>query len=221
MRHEIINDVNLTIRSLLETELKTVFKNVSIRLADLENFKKGETKTGINVFLYHVHVNEIGIKTTQEPDIVDDGPDGESLYVFYPPPIPLTLSFMLTPFASDPQTEYRLLGRILQVVQENPLLTGGLLKGDWLPTQERLALMPDVHLTFERQLEIFRAFDAPVKMSVGYIARILLQSDKVMKKSKVAKSVRPDFGRTNNAPGDSKTSGTQGGMSPAQNRATS
>lgn len=220
MRHEIINDVNLTIRSLLEAELKTVFKNVAVKLADLENFKKGETKTGVNIFLYHVHVNEINIRTTQEPEVVEQGAEGESIYLYYPPPVPLTLNFMLTPFASEPQTEYRLLGRIIQVVQENPTLSGEQLKGDWLPSLEKLSLLPDVHLTFERQLEIFRAFDAPMKMSVGYIARILMQSDKVVKRSKITRAVRPDLGRSNSSPADSRMPGNSGMVPPPRGTQT-
>lgn len=218
MRHEIINDINLTVRTLLETELKSVFKNVAVKLADLENFKKGETKTGVNIFLYNVQVNEIGIKTNQEPDQVEEGPEGETLYLYYPPPIPLTLSFMITPFASDPQTEYRLLGRILQVVQECPILSGEQLKGDWLPKLEKISLTPDIHLTFERQLEIFRAFDAHIKMSVGYIARTYLESDKVVKRSKIARSVRPDLGRSNPQPADSRQPTTPTGAAPFRGR---
>lgn len=212
MKHEIINDINLTIRSLLENELRSVFKNVAVKLADLENFKKGETKTGVNVFLYHVQINEIQINYNSAPDQEDPGPDGEITFVYRPPPVPVTLSFMLTPFASEPQTEYRLLGRIIQVAQENPLLTGEQLKGDWLPKEGRLALMPDTHLTFERQLEIFRGFDAPLKMSVGYIARTYVQSDKVMKRAKIAKGVTPDLGRQNNSPSDPRKAPAQGGM---------
>ncbi len=194
MRHEIINDINLTLRTLLEEELKGVFKNVTVKLADLEDFKKGETKTGINVFPYGVTINEPGYRTKEEVRHLEQGENGEPVYVFYPRPVPITISFMITPFATDPQTEYRLLGRIIQVFQENPVVTGARLKGAWLPKQDKISFSPDYGFSVDRQMEIFRAYDIPFKMSVGYLARAYLDSDKVIRQSRVARGIRHDEG---------------------------
>ncbi len=194
MRHEIINDINLTLRTLLEEELQGVFKNVAVKLADLENFKKGETKTGINVFPYAVTINEPGYRTREQVRHLEQGEHGEPVYVFYPRPVPLTLSYMITPFATDPQTEYRLLGRIIQIFQENPTVSGKRLKGEWLPKQEKISFSPDYGFSVDRQMEMFRAYEIPFKMSVGYLARTFLDSDKVIRQSKVARGVRHDEG---------------------------
>ena len=200
MRHEIINDINLTLRDLLKEELKGVFKNVGVKLADLENFKKGETKTGMNIFPYAITINEPGFRTKQGVKQVKNNMDGTTIYVFHPRPVPITISYMVTPFATDAQTEYQLLGRVIQVLQENAMLSGDRLRGDWLPTQEKISFTPDYGFSVDRQLELFRAYDVSFKMSVGYLARAYMDSDKVVRKSKIARGVRHGEGPDEQAP---------------------
>lgn len=195
--HEIINDVNLTLKNLLELELKHVFRNVSVRLGDLHNLSQGDSKSGVNLFLYEIVLNEAGLAKQEDVREEHEDPEtGETYAVFYPAPVRLSLHYIITPFASDPQTEYRLLGRILQIFQENAGLQGDLLKGEALGSYPNLRINPDTNLRYERLADIFRAFNERPKLSAGYAARVELFSTKVLRRTRLVKERRAAVRRT-------------------------
>lgn len=194
--HEIINDVNLTVKALLEGELKHVFRNVTVRLGDLHNLSQGDSKSGVNLFLYEIVVNEAGLKSQEDiKEEVEDPETGEVYAIFYPAPVRLSLHYCVTPFASDPQTEYRLLGRILQIFQENSALAGDELRGEVLPTYRGLRLNADTSLRYERLADIFRGYNERPKLSAGYVARVELFSTKVLRRTRLVKERRANVHR--------------------------
>lgn len=194
--HEIINDVNLTVKALLELELKHVFRNVTVRLGDLHNLSQGDSKSGVNLFLYEIVVNEAGLTKQEEIRQEEEDPEtGEVHAIFFPPPVRLSLHYIITPFASDPQTEYRLLGRILQIFQENSALEEDRLKGEVLPTYQSLRLNADTGLRYERLADIFRAYSERPKLSAAYVARVELFSTKVLRRTRLVKERRSSVRR--------------------------
>lgn len=195
--HEIINDVNVTLKALLEKELKQVFRNVSVRLGDLHNLSQGDSKSGVNLFLYELIVNEQGLHKQEKIQKEEVDPEtGETYALFYPPPLRLSLHYLITPFASDPQTEYRLLGRILQIFQENGAIADDALRGEILSTYPVLRFTPDISLRYERIADIFRAYSERPKLSAGYIARVELFSTKVLKRTRLVKERRASVRRS-------------------------
>ena len=193
--HEIINDVNVTLKALLEAELKRVFRNVNVRLGDLHNLSQGDSKSGVNLFPYEVVVNEAGSVRNDNMAEEEDPETGQVFAITYPQTIRLSLHYMVTPFASDPQTEYRLLGRIMQIFQENTALMGEQLKGEVLPEFRSLGLTSDTRLRYERIADIFRGYSERPKLSAGYIARVELVSMKPLKRTKLVKERRANFRR--------------------------
>lgn len=195
--HEIFNDVNATLKNLLEVELKQVFKNVMVRVSDLHNLSSGDTKTGVNLFLYEVVLNEQGVKQQEEVAQEEEDPEtGEWSVAYYPAPVRLSLRYVITPFASDSATEYRLLGRIIQIFQENPVMSGDKLRGEVLPLYGRLGVVPDPHLRMGAQREIFGAYSERYKLSAGYVARVEMSSSKVLRRTRLVKERRADVRRS-------------------------
>jgi len=86
--------------------------------------------------------------------------------------LPLDLHYMLTPFASDPELEHRIIGRAMQCLETTPLLTGPLLTpaGGWAPNEGVQVVLEDVPTEW-----IMRTFDSlptDFKLSVAYCARL-------------------------------------------------
>lgn len=195
--HEILNDVNATLKNLLEAELKMVFKNVTVRVSDLHNLSSGDSKTGVNLFLYELILNEQGVRQQEEVAQEEENPEtGEWSVAYYPAPIRLSLRYIITPFASDSPTEYRLLGRILQIFQENSVMTGDMLRGEVLPQYGRLGVVPDPHLRMGAQREIFGAYTERYKLSAGYVARVEMASSKVIRRTRLVKERRAEVRRS-------------------------
>jgi len=86
--------------------------------------------------------------------------------------LPLDLHYMLTPWASDPELEHRIIGRAMQCLETTPILSGPLLTpaGGWAAAEGVQVLLEDVPTEW-----IMRTFDSlptDFKLSIPYLARI-------------------------------------------------
>jgi hypothetical protein len=86
--------------------------------------------------------------------------------------LPLDLHYMLTPWASDPELEHRIIGRAMQCLETTPILTGPLLTpgGGWAPNEGVQVVLEDVPTEW-----IMRTFDSlptEFKLSIPYVARV-------------------------------------------------
>lgn len=86
--------------------------------------------------------------------------------------LPLDLHYMLTPWASDPELEHRIIGRTMQCLETTPILSGPLLTpgGSWAPHEGVQVVLEDVPTEW-----IMRTFDSlptDFKLSIPYCARI-------------------------------------------------
>lgn len=86
--------------------------------------------------------------------------------------LPLDLHYMLTPWASDPEFEHRIIGRTMQCLETTPILSGPLLTpaGDWAPNETIQLLLEDVPT--EWVMRTFDSLPTDFKLSVPYVARI-------------------------------------------------
>ncbi len=88
------------------------------------------------------------------------------------PQIPLILRYLLTPWSGDGLTDHQLMGRALQALHDDAILSGPQLQGGLNGTNEaiKLKLAP---LTLEEQTRIWHAVQRPYRLSVTYDARII------------------------------------------------
>src|SRR4051794_13520220 len=137
-------------------------------LVRTEDFKKGAGSTNvvpalaITVFLYRVDFN----KTTRSTWSGVGSVDGRSH-------LPLDLHFLITPWASNAEDEQRVLGKAMQCLESQPIISGPLLYPTtaWAPNESVQLVLEDVGT--EAVMRIFDSLDADFRLSVPYIARVV------------------------------------------------
>lgn len=89
--------------------------------------------------------------------------------------LPLDLHFLITPWATDPEDEYRILGRAMECLEATPILTGPLLDslnaGVWTPGESIQLLVDEV--APEVVLRLFDLLTPKYRLSVPYLARVM------------------------------------------------
>ncbi len=138
-------------------------KAVLARTEDFNNSGAGGriVPPALSIFLYRVDFN----KTMRAAWSAVGSQDGLGH-------LPLDLHYMLTPWASDPELEHRIVGRAMQCLETTPILSGPLLMpaGGWAANEGVQMLLEDVPTEW-----IMRTFDSlptDFKLSIPYIARI-------------------------------------------------
>jgi Pvc16 N-terminal domain len=87
--------------------------------------------------------------------------------------LPLDLHYLLTPWGDNAEAEGAILGRAMQCLDSNPILSGPLLhqSGDWDTSDAVHVLMDEI--STEAVMRTFDSLDADYRISVPYIARVI------------------------------------------------
>lgn len=128
--------------------------------------------------------------------------DGSEVREFLPPPVPLTLQFVVEPPA-EPLMAARVCGAILEFIQENPIVPRDRLRGDHLrgPNEHlRLALVQLSELDVAARR---RNLDLRFGPSISFEVRVELHSDKVLRTERPVRTRIGRFGAKDN--GGTKT----------------
>lgn len=120
--YKAIAAVGQAIVNLLKDAAGTEFPDAEFKLYQAADFaSKRQHLEGASVCLYHIEF----------PNIIRNTPPGRipggSSQVPAMPAMPLNVKFLITPWVSNPEKQYRLLGWILCVLNNNPILTASLL----------------------------------------------------------------------------------------------
>jgi hypothetical protein len=133
-------------------------------LARTEDFGDGGALTMpcLSIFLYRIDVN----RTMRAAWSGVGSHDGTGH-------LPLDLHYMLTPWASDPELEHRIVGRAMQCLESTPVLAGPLLTpgGGWAPN-ETIQVVPE-DVPTEWVMRTFDSLPTDFKLSVPYCARVV------------------------------------------------
>jgi hypothetical protein len=88
------------------------------------------------------------------------------------PHLPLDLHFLLTPWADNAEAEHAILGRAMQCLDSNPILSGPLLhqSGEWAPNEAIQLVMEEI--STEAVMRTFDSLPSDYRISVPYIARV-------------------------------------------------
>jgi len=119
-------------------------------------------RPALSIYLYHVEVN----KTMRAAWSGVTFHDGLSH-------LPLDLHFLITPWGENAEAEGAILGRALQSLDSNPVLTGPLLhqSGGWAPNEGLQLLMDEI--STEAVMRTFDSLACDYRISVPYIARLV------------------------------------------------
>jgi Pvc16 N-terminal domain len=121
------------------------------------------TLQGLSLWLYHVERDETRLN---DPPTVRPLPDGSVETV--PPPLPMRLHYLMTPLVDNgPDTEQRILGRVLQLFHMHPTLSGADLRGDLTGTAARINVRLEA-LSLAETSRVWEALGDSFQLAVSY-----------------------------------------------------
>jgi hypothetical protein len=88
------------------------------------------------------------------------------------PPMALLLRYLITPWGGDALTDHRILGRVLQVYYDNPILRGPQLAGGLSNTIEELKITLSP-ITLDERSKVWYAIQRPYRLSLTYEVRVV------------------------------------------------
>jgi hypothetical protein len=161
-----------SLRRLIETDLRQdVGPNGLASLFDGGGFtvelgtpqEMGADAQGVSLWLYRVLRDDM--RLNDPPRIRPRLPAGVELL---PPPLPLRLHYLVTPLAADaPDTEQKILGRIMQLFHSRATLSGAVLQGDLAGTDYELNVRLE-SLALEELTRIWDALEGSYQLSISY-----------------------------------------------------
>jgi hypothetical protein len=118
---------------------------------------------GLSVWLYRVVRDEGRLN---DAPIIRPLPGGRVEIV--PPPLPLRLHYLITPMSDDsPDTEQRILGRVLQLLHSMPIFSGATLRGDLAGTDGEVHTRLEA-LSLDEIARVWEALEGSYQLSVSY-----------------------------------------------------
>lgn len=166
----VIGDVSSTLTARLTDAMAALVPPPLVQLHNLVGAIPTDPPL-LTVFLYEI-VEDATSKN--RPRITRDVPPNVALRK---PPLALVLKYLITPWSNDRLTDQQMLGRSMQALYDNAILTGPLLGGALAGTNEALkvTLAP---LTLEERTRIWHAVQQPYRVSLTYEVRVAnLDSD--------------------------------------------
>jgi hypothetical protein len=158
--HTAIRAVSQSLRALLETHITLAGVNVVLH-SPREMQQNGET--GISVWLYRITRNE---HVLNQPRV------RVAANQFEHHSLPVNLHYLITPIRSDPLDEQLLLGRILQIFNDVPVLRGANLTDALAGSEEEFRIFLEM-LSLEELTRIWGALQEPYQTSLSYLVQMV------------------------------------------------
>jgi len=82
------------------------------------------------------------------------------------------LRYLLTPFSGDQLTNHKILGRVLQVLYDEAIISGSVLQGVLKDTDQalKITLSP---LSLEERTRVWHSVQKPYRLSLSYEVRVV------------------------------------------------
>jgi Pvc16 N-terminal domain len=87
-------------------------------------------------------------------------------------PLALVLRYLITPWSNDRLTDQRILGRSMQALHDNAIITGPELRGGLIGSAEALKIGLN-QLSLEERTRIWHAIQQPYRISASYDVRVV------------------------------------------------
>lgn len=164
-----INATCYAVPRLLEQNFdKAQFNNTNMTfdVYGTDDFKSTPIKNGVSLYLYRVHVN-----TSQRIPPGRNNPDGTKQRE----KLPVDLSILLTAWAEKPSMQLTVLGWMMRVLEDYPILNAGLLNtatSTVFANDEKVELIVG-HISTEDLLRIWDTIPGDYQISVPYVVRVL------------------------------------------------
>jgi hypothetical protein len=164
-----IRAVSRTLQALLQAHITASpdpqLRNIPIDLRsprEMRDAAQGAQPNGISLWLYRFTRNASVLN--QPPVRVDDE--------LIRQPLPVDLAYLIAPVTATPENEQALLGRVLQVFTDQPVLRGPDLRDDLAgePAELRLTLET---LTLEELTRVWQSLGEPYQLSASYKVEVV------------------------------------------------
>ena len=160
----VISDVSTTLVTLLDQDLRKPPLNGHALLDDLS----GTAPAGLTltITLYEI-LEDAPSRNRPRPQ----QPAGTAV-LSTKPPMALRLHYLLTPWGGDSVTEQQILGRAMQALYDDAILSGTALLGGLQGSADtlKITLIP---LTLEDRARVWYAIQKPYRLSVNYEVRVV------------------------------------------------
>ena len=160
----VISDVSTSLMTLLDNDLNKKPLNAHAVLDDLS----GTAPAGLTltITLYEI-LEDAPSRNRPRPQ----QPAGTAV-VSTKPPMALRLHYLLTPWGGDSMTEQQILGRAMQALYDDTILSGIELLGGLAGSADtlKITLIP---LTLEDRARVWYAIQKPYRLSVNYEVRVV------------------------------------------------
>ena len=156
-----IRAVSESLQQMLEQYITDPGVSVELKSPKEMHF---DQDTGISVWMYRVTRNE---------HILNHPPERIGVNQVRRQPLPVNLHYLVTPMMSDPLDEQELLGRVLQVFNDHPVLSGADLAGALLGSQSEFRVALETP-TLEELTRVWEALQESYQASVSYLVQVIL-----------------------------------------------
>jgi hypothetical protein len=146
---------------------------------------------GLSMWMYRIVRDESRLN---DPPRLRPLPDGGTELV--PPPLPLRLHYLMTPLVDDgPDTEQRILGRVLQAFHAHPVLSGADLRGDLGGTAAHLHVRLE-SLSLDETSRVWEGLGGDYQLCISYEVSLGFVNDPTLpQRAPLVESVRAGYAR--------------------------
>lgn len=171
--YTVISAASDTLRQLLRANITTSsdpqLNGVEIYLLSPKEMEQASHSVGISVWLY---------KVSRMAEMLNEPPERKLPNQVTRTPLPVLLYYLVTPITADPLSRHMLLGKVLQVLNDNAIVRGLDLQGVLKGTTEQLRVNLEA-LTLEELSLVWEALSEPYQLSVTYLVQVVkIDSDR-------------------------------------------
>jgi hypothetical protein len=178
----VIGDVSVTLRNVLTAGLSILLPNPPpfAVISDLQGNLNNPTPARLTICLYDVIEDPSARNRPRERGVA-----GPSI-TERKPPMTLLLRYILTPWAGDREAEQRMLGRALQILYDDAILSGPQLAGGLAGRVDTLKISMST-LSLEDRAWFWQAVRQPYHLSAVYEVRVVeIDSERQQQRPTVA-----------------------------------
>lgn len=161
----VIADVSATLQTLLTNALSTLAGPPLAQIHDLQ----GNIPTNpaqLTIFLFEAAEDP---SARNRPRLRSSAPPDLSVRK---PPLALLLRYLFTPWSGDRITDHRILGRAMQALYDNAIISGTGLQGGLAGTDQALKIT-QAPLSLEERTRVWHAVQRPYRLSASYEVRVV------------------------------------------------
>ena len=162
-----ISSVTQTLKEMLETYItnssEPLLSGVPIDLRTPREMREAPNAFGVSLWLYRVG---------RHGDLVNQPPKRSAPGKILHRSLPIDLYYLVTPISKEPKDEQSLMGRVLQVFNDHPVLRGSDLRDDLKGSGEELRVIMDA-LTLQEISQVWWALQESYQLSVAYLVQVV------------------------------------------------